>query len=137
MLLVRTKIGFSGIHGIGLFADQFIPKGTITWKYDPEFDISFTEEQVEKLSDIAKERFFHYSYFDKDLNKYVLCWDDLRFINHSDDPNIDSTPRQDMAKRDIHLGEELLCNYDHYEEGYFERRNLDPREFSKKRMPPK
>lgn len=27
MLLVKTKIGPSAIHGIGLFADQFIQKG--------------------------------------------------------------------------------------------------------------
>lgn len=28
MLLIKTKIGPSKIHGIGLFSDQSIPKGT-------------------------------------------------------------------------------------------------------------
>ncbi|KKQ84137.1 MAG: hypothetical protein UT08_C0023G0002 [Candidatus Woesebacteria bacterium GW2011_GWB1_38_8] len=29
MILVKTKIGPSKINGIGLFANQFIPKGTL------------------------------------------------------------------------------------------------------------
>jgi hypothetical protein len=28
MLLVKTKLGLSAIHGIGLFSEQLIPKGT-------------------------------------------------------------------------------------------------------------
>ncbi len=130
MLLIKTKIGPSTVHGIGLFADQFIPKGTTTWEYNPEFDVSYTEEQVSRMSEPAKERFFNYAYFDKDLHKYVLCLDDLRFINHKEvDPNILSTPTKDIAARDIQPGEELFCNYNHYEEGYFERRQMDQTKF--------
>ncbi|MES2416145.1 MAG: SET domain-containing protein [Patescibacteria group bacterium] len=126
MLLIKTKIGPSKVQGIGLFADQFIPKGTVTWQYTPEYDASFTEEQVMALPEYSKERFFDYSYFDKDLKKYVLCFDDLRFINHSSkNYNILSEPRKDIASKDIEQGEELLCNYNDYEEGYFERRNMD------------
>ncbi len=126
MLLVKTKISSSKIQGIGLFADQFIPKGTVTWEFNPEYDMAFTEEQVEKLPPHAKERFLHYSYLDKDLNKYVLCFDDLRFINHSSkNYNILSTPRKDTAFRDIQKDEELFCNYNHYEDDYFIRRNID------------
>ena len=33
MLLVKTKIKSSEIAGIGLFADEFIPKGTCTWRF--------------------------------------------------------------------------------------------------------
>lgn len=130
MLLVKTKLGRSSAHGIGLFADQFIPKGTVTWEYNPEFDISFTEEQINRMSDVARERFFNYAYLDKDLNKYVLCFDDLRFINHkSINPNILSQPTRDVAARDIEEGEELFCNYNHYEENYFIRRGLDESKF--------
>ncbi len=130
MLLVKTKIGPSTVHGIGLFADEFIPKGTVTWEYNPEFDISFTEEQTERMSDVARERFFDYAYFDKELNKFILCFDDLRFINHkASDPNILSQPTQDVAARDIQKGEELFCNYNHYEENYFHRRGIDESNF--------
>lgn len=132
MLLVKTKLGASGVHGIGLFADEFIPKGTITWRYNPIFDVGFTEEQISTLSEDARERFFDHSYLDKTQNKYILCGDDLRFINHSTTPNITSTPDYDIAARDIIPGEELFCNYNDYEEGYFDRRNLDDKTFSKK-----
>ena len=131
MLLVKTKLLCSQIHGIGLFADQFIPKGTTTWKYNSKFDASFSEEQVNSLSEFAREKFFHYTYFDKELNKYVLCFDDLRFINHSArDFNIQSKPHQDVAVRDIQEGEELLCNYNDFEDGYFTRRKIDQTKFS-------
>ena len=58
MLLVKTKIKPSGTHGIGLFADQFILKGTITWKYDPKFDSSFTEKDLEEMSDGRRTPFY-------------------------------------------------------------------------------
>jgi len=123
MILVKTKIRESKTHGIGLFADQFIPKDTITWKYHPKFDTAFSEEQIAKMSESARKQFFHYAYFDKDLNKFVLCFDDQRFINHTPHhkANIHSTPRQDTAARDIQPGEELLCDYNFYDDTYFDR----------------
>jgi hypothetical protein len=30
VLLVKTRIGASPIHGLGLFADELIPSGTLT-----------------------------------------------------------------------------------------------------------
>jgi len=128
MILVKTKVGKSSKHGMGLFADQFIPKGTITWEYNPLYDSSFTQEEVDKMSEPAKKQFFHYAYFDKELNKHVLCFDDQRFINHSaskEDINITSTTRRDVASRDIQSGEELLCDYDGFDDAYFGRINLD------------
>ena len=130
MLKVKTKLQMSHIHGIGLFADQFIPKGTTTWEYDPRFDISYTQEKLDNLPSWTKEQFLKYSYFDKKQNKYVMCIDDQRFINHSIDPNILSTPDSDKAGRDIKIGEELVCNYDHYEKDWFERRGKEEKEFT-------
>jgi len=59
MLLVKTKLGPSKIHGIGLFVDEFIPKGTIVWKFVPGFDLKFTKEEVEKFPGLAKD-FVHF-----------------------------------------------------------------------------
>lgn len=128
MLLVKTNLGQSRKHKIGLFAAQFIPKGTVTWKYTPWFDVSFTKKEVNKLAGPAKEQVFNYAYFDYKMNKFVLPSDDTRFINHSVDPkdiNIESTPNTDVAIRDIQPGEELLCDYNKYETGYFHRRKID------------
>jgi uncharacterized protein len=125
MLLVQTQIGVSSIHGIGLFAAQFIPKGTVTWQYHPDFDTAYTERDILNLPEAAKQRFFHYAYYDQDLEVYILCSDDQRFINHSTEQvNILSTPKQDVAARDILPGEELLCNYNCYDDTYFSRVGL-------------
>lgn len=71
-----------------------------------------------------------YAYLDKELGRYVLCFDDMRFINHSShNPNIASTPRHDVAARDIHEGEELFCDYRCFEDGYFIRLGINQSEW--------
>jgi uncharacterized protein len=122
MLLVQTEISPSTIHGIGLFAAQLIPKGTVTWKYHPEFDTAYSEQNMLQMPDAARKLFLKYAYYDKQLGMYILCSDDQRFINHdADRPNIISTPHQDVAARDILPGEELLCDYNGYDDTYFIR----------------
>lgn len=117
MLLVKTKIGPSKINGIGLFADQFIPQGTVTWKAIPEFDRRFQAKDLENLSEPAKIIFFRHAFLSKRSGLYVLCFDDSRFFNHSFEPNIgdedsmESEEGIDMALRDIYTGEELTCDY--------------------------
>ncbi|MDB5266324.1 MAG: hypothetical protein JWN89_139 [Parcubacteria group bacterium] len=128
MILIKAKREISPVHGIGLFADQFIPKGTPTWKYTAWFDSSYSQEDVDNMSEHAKAQFLWYAYFDKDTQKYVLCADDYRFINHSSDGlkrNIHSTPNEDIAARDIEPGEELLCDYNKFDDTYFDRMGLD------------
>ena len=122
MLRVKTTIKESAVHGIGLFAAEPIAKGVVTWEFDPEFDSAFTEAQVERMPEHARAIFLKYAYWDKVIGKYVLCSDDQRFINHATrDFNIQSTPNQDVAAADIAIGEELLCNYNDYDDTYFER----------------
>ncbi len=102
------------IAGIGLFADQMIPKGAIVWEFTPGIDIILSREDIEKLSLVGQEQIHNYAYVDPALdNKYVLCGDDARFFNHSDSPNCDDTPPSKVttAIRDIAPGEELTCNY--------------------------
>ncbi len=112
MLMVETKIGPSKISGIGLFADQFVPKGTTVWKYQEGFDLLLSKEDIEKLSDPAQKQFYNYAYLDKKYNTYMLCSDDARFFNHSDNFNCDEkTDDITTAIRDIEIGEELTVNY--------------------------
>lgn len=122
MLLVKTKLSASKVHGMGLFADQPIPKGTITWKYTPWFDPAYSQAELEKMSEPARNQVLYYSYFDKNIGKYVLPSDDQRFINHSSKNfNISSTPCQDIATKNIEPGEELLCDYNKFDKSYFSR----------------
>jgi len=121
MLLVKTKIGPSAIHGIGLFADQFIPKGTVIWKFAEGFDVRVPADELARLAEPAKEQFLNYAYQNKDTNKFVLCFDDARFFNHSDAPNTESAALPDdedgmtIASRDIVQGEEITCDYKEFD----------------------
>ena len=128
MLKVATRLGTSSVHGIGLFASQFIPQGTVTWEYDQRLDQVFSLEDLARMSEFSREQVLHYAYADKKTGGYVLCFDDQRFINHSRDPrriNITSTPDRDTAARDITIGEELFCDYNRFDDTYFERRNIE------------
>lgn len=129
MLRVKTYIDVSSIHGIGLFADEFINKGTPTWQYDHGLDYLISKETIDSLTEIQKKVFIHYCYFDYDQDMYVMPIDDLRFINHTKDKsqiNIESTPNQDIAARDIDKGEELLCDYNLFDDQYFDRIGIAP-----------
>lgn len=94
MLLVKTKLDVSRLHGIGLFAAQFIPKGTITWEYSPLFDSSFDEQEIVRMAPPARALFLKYAYFDKELQR---------------------------AARDIYENEELVCDYYCFDDSIFAR----------------
>jgi uncharacterized protein len=112
MLMVRTRIGPSSISGIGLFANEHIPKGSLVWRFQPGLDLLFTEGEVATLSEPARRQFENYAFLDRKYGKFMLCGDDARFFNHSRTPNCDdSVSDSTFALRDIFPGEELTVNY--------------------------
>jgi SET domain-containing protein len=119
MLLVKTRIGPSTIEGVGLFADEFIPKGKRMWALSNKIDTTYTGEEVQNLAEPERSDILglHYSYLSKDIGRYVICGDDARFINHSDNPNMVPMPEDpgkepdDVAARDIQKGEEITYDY--------------------------
>ena len=115
MLLVKTYLDRSKIHGIGLFAAERIAKGTVIWRRSPEIDLLLEPAQLDRLAPPAREQIEKYTYLDRHLGKLVLCGDDARFFNHSDEPNCldfpDDTGGTTVAKRDIEAGEELTSDY--------------------------
>ena len=72
MLLVKTKLGQRKIHGIGLFADEFIPKGTLVQKFEPDFDLIISQDELSKLSNVAKDEFLKYAYKHRETGKLIL-----------------------------------------------------------------
>lgn len=114
MLQVKTSLKPSNIHGIGLFADQFIEKGKIIWEYTPNIDREFTDEEYISLSDLERAYVKFYSFkFD---GIYCLCCDDAKFFNHSKTPNCEEIINDvkfghTIAANDIHIGEELTTDY--------------------------
>mgnify|MGYP000255157863 CR=1 FL=1 len=109
MLLVRTKLGISKIHGIGLFADEFIRQGTIIFKED-DFTKKITKEEVEFLPPTQRNFIKTYSYFRDGFYRLSL------FMNHSDTPNTIDIDDLTIANYDINIGEEITCNYKNIDE---------------------
>lgn len=111
MLLVDASAGLSKLHGIGLIAREFIPRGARIWALKPGFDLLLTEQEVVALSAASQLQVRHYSYFDEKLQKYVLSSDDDRFTNHSDTPNTKDCGDHSEAVADIQPGEEITADY--------------------------
>lgn len=102
--------------GYGVFATQFIPKGTITWILD-ELDQRFDEAYVMSLDLLLRDRLLKYCFRDEH-GQYILCWDIARYVNHSFNSTLIATPyKLELAARDIFPGDEITDDY-----GYF---NLD------------
>lgn len=104
MLLVRTTVRPSLIHGRGLFAAVPIPRGTPVWAYDDGIDRLLT---TAPWADIEP-------YCWREADAWVLPGDDARFMNHSFTPNVRSGGSRfapDVAAQDIGVGEELTIDY--------------------------
>jgi uncharacterized protein len=117
MLIVPTSVKQSEIAGLGLFAEQYIPKGTVIWKFNPIIDILYTPEDVTNMPEDVRKIITHFAFLSKVSGMYVLPIDNDRFMNHSLNNNIDSVFVEGekellgVANRDIQVGEEILTNY--------------------------
>jgi len=116
MLLVRTRLGPSAIHGLGVFAVAPISPGTEVWRFTPGFDLELDPALVERQPEHVREWLLVYGYLDPRLKRFILCCDDARFINHSATPNLrpDFARERhgvDVALREIAAGEELTVDY--------------------------
>jgi SET domain-containing protein len=120
MLLVPVRVDRSAIHGLGVFALDRIAEGTVVWTFTPGFDLDLDPRMLDDRPAHFRQTMLHYGYIDPALNRFILCCDDYRFINHSDSPNIRVDRRADrygadVAARDIDPGEELTVDYAYVE----------------------
>lgn len=120
MLLVKTKVAPSKVHGLGLFADQFIPKGTRIWEFNDSVDSRFDDSRLSDLPDAEQGALLKLTYVNPRTELYVHCGDDARYMNHSDHPNTEDIGYDHglvngegitIASRDIQPGEEILSDY--------------------------
>lgn len=112
MLLIPTSLKASSIHGLGVFAESFIPKGTLAWRFMPGFDVIVTEEQLAQLPSQNRADLEVYLYESPFFpGGYVLNGDHSRYLNHSDNPNMDNSGVDAYTKVDIYPGEEITCDY--------------------------
>lgn len=117
MLTIKTALKSSRLHGIGLFADQRIPAGTVIWRFDPAFDMHFPDAVYEAAPAVQKHHIDYYGFLSKATREHIYSIDDSRFMNHSDAPSVvvtygpgEGEPTM-VARRDIAPGEEITVNY--------------------------
>ena len=119
MFLVKTKLAPSKIHGIGTFAEQFIPKGTLMWEFHEGIDCQITQERFDALPPIIQNEFLVHGWVNEN-GKHQMNMDNEKFINHSDNPNTSSPGygKFVVALKDIEIGEEITQDYREFDTNF-------------------
>jgi uncharacterized protein len=120
MMLIRTRVRPSPIHGLGLFAVDPVPRGTPIWSFEPGFDHDFSPQQFASLPPLAQEHTRWFCFVSRERGHVILSGDHACFINHSLAPNTGAPPEAKppvvtVALHDIAAGEEITCNYYDYD----------------------
>jgi SET domain-containing protein len=109
MLLVKTYVGKSNIHGLGVFAAETIREGVPVWRYVEGFDRCWKPAQFAKLPKTAREFIGFYGY--RIDGEIILTADSDHLTNHSENANTHWHRGYMRAKRPIAKGEEITNNY--------------------------
>jgi SET domain-containing protein len=112
MLLVKSRIRRSRIHGVGCFTEERIKKGQTVWIFDDRIDARVPVSELMSLPEPTREflQMYGYEEMHEGQRTIVLCGDHARHMNHSEEPNLIDADTN-IAARDIEAGEELTCNY--------------------------
>ena len=111
MIHAATELRFINNEiGYGVVATERIPKGTITWVLD-KLDREYTGLELMSYEEPYQQILSKYC-FRNNSGRFVLCWDNGRFVNHSFRSNCLATAYDcEVAIRDILPGEELTDDY--------------------------
>jgi len=109
MLLVKTYLDKSPIHGLGVFAGEFIRKGTRIWRFVEGFDRFYSPKQFAKLPKSARDFIAQHGY--RVDGEILLTADNDHHMNHSDAPNTYLRNGYAVARRNIRKGEEITNDY--------------------------
>ena len=115
MLLVKTYLDKSAIHGLGVFAGERIRKGTKIWRFVEGFDRAYSPKQFAKLPKPAREFLKNYGY--RVDGEILFTVDNDRHINHSEDPNTFLKSGYAIARSNIRKGEEITNDYREFDAG--------------------
>lgn len=109
--LVSKEVGY------GVFATEFIPKGTIVYIKDA-MELVFKPNDPIRNDPRYSEIIEKYSYMEPNGNM-VLSWDIAKFVNHCCNCNIISTGYGfEIAIRDIEANEEITDEYGLFNSGW-------------------
>lgn len=103
--------------GYGVFATQFIPKGTIVYIKD-DMELVFKLDDPRRHDPLYRDIIEKYSYAEPNGN-LVLSWDIAKFVNHCCNCNTISTGYGfEIAVRDIQKDEEITDEYGLFNSGW-------------------
>ena len=114
MMMVATELRPSPIHGIGTFLLEDVECGSLIWRFDSRIDRVFADEELKHMPDSLREFLSVYSTYHEQSGLWVLCGDNGRHFNHSDEPNTKSLGvgfGDDIAAADLPAGTELTTDY--------------------------
>lgn len=109
MLLVKTYLDRSPIHGIGVFAAESIRKETKIWRFVEGFDRFYSPKEFARLPKAARDFIKNHGY--KVDGEILFTVDNDHYINHADDPNTYLKNGYAIARRNIRKGEEITNDY--------------------------
>ena len=120
MMLIPTYVAPSRIEGVGVFAAEDIPAGTLIWMLDPDLDRLLSREAIDALPEVHQAFVERYGYpHPHDASVTIVELDNGRFMNHSTAPNTRfSDPDAGFARTAIAAHEELTCNYAEFDPSF-------------------
>ena len=114
MLMVETELRASPIEGIGVFLKEPVRAGQLIWRFDSRIDRVFSDDELREMPEELQRFLRTYSTLHAELKVWVLCGDNGRHFNHSDQPNTVSLGvafGDDVAAADLPAGTELTTDY--------------------------
>lgn len=114
MMMVETELRPSPIHGTGVFLLQPVLKGDLIWSFDSRVDRVYSQAELASFPPMAQRYLRTYSTYHAELDLWVLCGDNGRYFNHSDQPTTVSSGiafGHDHAAADLSIGTELTSDY--------------------------
>jgi uncharacterized protein len=111
MLLIPTYLAESKIAGagLGLFCKEFVAADTAIWSFHQGFDY-IVEELPE--NEVLRNFVLKYGYLPISGERgWVMCADDARFFNHSDNPTCFDLGDATTARFDLAPDTELTSDY--------------------------
>lgn len=114
MMMVETELRASPIHGIGTFLLQDVRKGDLIWRFDSRIDRVFADSELDGLPVGLRTFLAVYSTYHRESGLWILCGDNGRHFNHSEQPNTISLGvgfGDDIAAEDLPAGTELTTDY--------------------------
>ena len=99
------------MHGLGVFSSGFVPVNAKIWIFHSVIDREISRDDLRGLPPHVVSLIERHAEYLPEREIFRLSGDGDHFMNHADDPNVESRGDEMFACRDIQPGEELFVDY--------------------------